>query len=84
MKGHTHETFDLHIIQLMIVFFRLIVLIFGVALITNLYTKAMAFEKNHAAMDVEKKAFYDTIEEINTQINELYNELTNESEYHSN
>ena len=36
----------------------------------------MAFEKGHAAMDPEKKGFYDQVEELSGQINELYQDMT--------
>ena len=81
MKNQRNEAFDLQIIQLLIVIFRMFVFIFGCAFITNLYKKAMAHEKGHAAMDPEKKTFYDQVEEINTQIGELYKEMTNKSEF---
>lgn len=63
--------------------FRLLILIFGCALVTNLYKKAMSFEKGHAAMDPEKKSFYDTVEEISVQISKLYKDMTNKSQHHS-
>jgi hypothetical protein len=39
-------------------------MVFAVTLLTNLYKKAMAFEKGHSNPDPEKVAYLNQIEEI--------------------
>lgn len=63
--------------QLFLVIFRMILAVGGIALITNLYKKAMVFEKGHCGPDPEKAAFYNQVSEIQEKVEEIFKKSSN-------
>ena len=57
--------------------FKLLLIGGGIALLTNLYRKAMTFEKGHCAPDPEKVIFYNQVGEIQEKVEEIYKKSIN-------
>lgn len=41
-----------------------LLILFAISMTTNLYKRAMSFEKGHLSVDPEKQAFYNQVDEI--------------------
>ena len=52
-------------------------LVFAVTLLTNLYKKAMIFERGHSNPDPEKTAYLNQIDEIQEKVEEIYKQGQN-------
>lgn len=50
--------------MLFIVIMKSLLCLFAIALMTNLYKRAMSFEKGHISEDPEKQAFFNQVDEI--------------------
>lgn len=53
--------------------FKLVIIITSSSILTNLYRLAMIFEKGHKIVDPNKEALKSTIDEIEQQVEEIYN-----------
>jgi hypothetical protein len=62
-----------------LVVYRILFAVGGIALIVNLYKKAMIFEKGHCIQDPQKAAYYNQVTEIQEKIEEIYKKSTNTS-----
>ena len=64
MGNYSHGGVMLNYSMLFIVIMKSLLCLFAIALMTNLYKKAMSFEKGHISEDPEKLAFYNQLDEI--------------------
>ena len=81
---HTHgdaqEVAAFKALWFFLVAYRLIMFMAGVAVLTNLYRKAMIFEKGHCIQDPQKVALRNQMTEIQERIEEIYKKQFNTSQ----
>lgn len=66
MGNYSHREVILDYSMIFIVIMKSLLSLFAIAMMTNLYKRAMSFEKGHISDDPEKQAFYNQIDEIQT------------------
>jgi len=76
-KENSIEGGVLKMTQLFITVSKICIISAAIAFITNLYKKAMIFEKGHSAMDPAKVTFRETVEEINDKITQIFKKSMN-------
>jgi hypothetical protein len=64
MGNYSHGGVMLNYSMLFIVIMKSLLCLFAIALMTNLYKRAMSFEKGHISEDPEKQAFFNQVDEI--------------------
>ena len=75
---YTHDSVMLNYSHLFIVIMRALLCLFAISMTTNLYKRAMSYEKSHLSIDPEKQAFYNQVDEIQQQVEEIF-KITNSS-----
>lgn len=58
--------------QLFIAVIKALFCLFGISMTTNLYKRAMSFEKGHLSVGPEKQAFYNQIDSIEQQVEDIF------------
>jgi len=74
---YTSEAATYQAIWVFLVFFRILFAAGGIAVIVNLYKKAMIFEKGHCIPDPQKLAFQNQVTEIQEKVEEIYKKQFN-------
>ena len=64
---------------MVMVLLRYSVIFFGLALLINLYNKAMAFERDFMPMDPELENFNTMVDEMSVQVSEIFKILKNQN-----
>lgn len=76
--GYSSEDHAMYQTGLFIVsMYKIFVLVIGIALVVNLYKKAMIFQQGHCSPDPQKVAFYNQVTEIQEKIEEIHKKTSN-------
>jgi hypothetical protein len=79
-QGYGNNSIEFNVIKMTNLFINVskIAIVSGlIAFLTNLYKKAMIFEKGHTVLDPAKVTFRETVEEINDKITQIFRKSMN-------
>lgn len=80
VNGYSHSDVVFDMSVMFIYSFKIFIAVFAIALMTNLYKKAMTFEKGHASIDPEKEAYFNQIDEIQDKVQQIFKFTNNSTE----